>query len=121
MVLLAGFDIPIQAIREQTASAVHLIVQISRLPDGSRRVTHITEVAGMESGTITTQDIYRFVLTSAGTSRAEGYFQTMGVRPRFAERLEAYGFTIRPETFLAGRRSASTASGDEHPDTARRM
>jgi pilus assembly protein CpaF len=105
MVMMAGFDIPVTAIREQIASALHLLVQLARLPDGSRKVTHITEVAGMEGHTVTLQDIFQFVLTnaSAGAS-AEGHFQTMGVRPRFAERLETFGFEVRPETFMRGRR-----------------
>ncbi len=104
MVMLAGFDIPVTAIREQIGSALHLLVQIARMPDGSRRVTHITEVAGMEGTTVTTQDIFRFVLTSAVTGETRGHFRATGVRPRFAERLEAFGFDIRPDTFLAERR-----------------
>ncbi len=104
MVLLAGFDIPVTAIREQIASALQLIVQIARLPDGSRKVTHVTEVAGMEGTTITTQDIFRFVLTSAAGGETRGYFRATGVRPRFVERLQAFGFDIRPDLFLAERR-----------------
>jgi pilus assembly protein CpaF len=105
MVMLAGFDIPVAAIREQIGSALHLMVQIARLPDGSRRVTQVTEVAGMEGTTVTTQDIFRFVLTSAAEGGAvRGHFQATGLRPRFVERLEAYGFEFRPDTFLAGRR-----------------
>jgi pilus assembly protein CpaF len=103
MVLLAGFDMPIVAIREQIASALHLIVQVSRLPDGSRRVTHVTEVAGMEAGTVTTQDIFRFVLTSASAGTSRGHYEATGVRPRFADRLQSYGFEMRPDTFLASR------------------
>jgi pilus assembly protein CpaF len=104
MVLLAGFDMPMVAIREQIASALHLIVQIARMPDGSRRVTHITEVSGIESGTVTTQDIFRFVVTSATVGATGGHFQATGVRPRFADRLQAYGFDLTSETFLASRR-----------------
>jgi pilus assembly protein CpaF len=104
MVLTAGFDTPVQAIREQISSALHLIVQIARMPDGSRRLTQITEVAGMESGTVTTQDIFKFVMVSATTGATSGYVQATGVRPRFADRLAAYGFEVRPETFLASRR-----------------
>jgi pilus assembly protein CpaF len=105
MVLMAGFDIPVSAIREQIGSALHLLVQIARLPDGTRKVTQITEVAGLEGHTVTTQDIFRYVLTSAtGDTGVQGYFEATGVRPRFAERLEAYGFDMRPETFVRGRR-----------------
>jgi pilus assembly protein CpaF len=103
MVLLAGFDMPVVAIREQIASAQHLIVQVSRLPDGSRRITHVTEIAGMEAGTVTTQDIFRFVVTSASAGTSSGHYQATGVRPRFADRLQSYGFTMRPDTFLASR------------------
>jgi pilus assembly protein CpaF len=105
MVLLAGLDIPVSAIREQIGSALHLLVHISRLPDGSRRITHITEVAGMEGPIVTTQDIFRFVLSSVlTTGTVEGHFQATGVRPRFAERLEAYGFNLQRDTFVGGRR-----------------
>jgi len=104
MVLLAGFDIPVTAIREQIASALHVIVQLARLPDGSRKVTHVTEVAGMEGHTVTTQDIYRFVLTSAVGGGVHGYFEATGVRPRFTDRLQAFGFEVQHDSFLMGRR-----------------
>ena len=105
MVLQAGFELPIGAIREQIASALHLIVQLNRLPDGSRRVTQVTEVSGMESGTVTTQDIFRFVMTGVGEGgMIHGHFESRGVRPRFAEKLEAFGFELRADTFLAGQR-----------------
>jgi pilus assembly protein CpaF len=105
MVMLAGFDIPVAAVREQIGSALHLLVQIARLPDGSRKVTHITEIAGMEGMTVTTQDIFRFIFTgTTADGQATGYFQATGVRPRFAERLETFGFDLRPDTFLGGRR-----------------
>ncbi len=105
MVLVAGYDIPISAIREQIASAIHLVVQIARMPDGARRVTHITEIAGMEGPTVTTQDIYRYVITgSMGAGPVAGYFETTGVRPRFADRLQAFGFDLHTETFARGRR-----------------
>ncbi len=95
MVLVAGYDIPISAIREQIASAIHLVVQIARMPDGARRVTHITEIAGMEGPTVTTQDIYRYVITgSMGAAPVAGYFETTGVRPRFLSDLAAMGITI---------------------------
>jgi pilus assembly protein CpaF len=107
MVMLAGFDIPVAAIREQIGAALHVVLQIARLPDGSRKVVQVAEVAGMEGPTVTMQDIFRFVLTSAAESGpVRGHFQATGVRPRFVERLEAYGFDLRPDTFLPGRRFA---------------
>jgi pilus assembly protein CpaF len=105
MVMLAGFDIPVMAIREQIGSALHLVLQIARMPDGTRKVLHLSEVTGMEGGTIGMQDVFRFVLTSAGDGVAtRGHFQATGIRPRFVERLEAYGFDLRPDMFLPGRR-----------------
>ncbi|MDR3599016.1 MAG: CpaF family protein [Desulfosporosinus sp.] len=82
MVLMAGMDLPARAIREQIASAIDLIVQQSRLRDGSRRVTHITEVLGLEGDVITTQDIFRF---------EHGSFRPTGIRPHLYERLISAG------------------------------
>ena len=101
---MAGFDLPIRAIREQIASAVDLIVQLSRLRDGSRRVTHITEVDGMEGEMITLQDIFLFDY-SAGfdkeSGRLLGSLQPTGVRPKFSEKLVDNGVTMDPEIFGA--------------------
>ena len=87
MVLMAGFDLPSSAIREQIASAVHLIVQVARMNDGSRRVTHITEVVGMDGGVITLQDL--FALSAVGTDGAGGVvweLASTGLPSRFAKR-----------------------------------
>jgi pilus assembly protein CpaF len=96
MVLMAGLDLPSRAIREQIASAIHLIVHLSRLRDGTRRVTHLTEVTGMESGVITLQDI--FVLEHGGDVADDGFLHASlvptGIRPAFAERLKAEGLAI---------------------------
>src|SRR5689334_20090456 len=70
MVLMSGFDLPIKAIRQQVASALELIVHLERLDDGTRRVTHITEVARMESDVITLQDIYTFQFESGPGDRS---------------------------------------------------
>jgi len=105
MVLLAGFDIPISVIREQISSAVHLIIQMARMPDGSRRLTHITEVLGLEGTVVSLQDIFRYVIDDAdedGTIR--GHFEATGVRPRFVDKLQTFGYQVGPETFIAGRR-----------------
>jgi pilus assembly protein CpaF len=103
LVLMAGMDLPLRAIREQIASAVNLIVHISRLRDGSRRVTHITEVQGMEGDIVTLQDAFVFDY-SAGID-ANGRFLgkpiPTGVRPRFTDRFEELGIKISPAVFGA--------------------
>jgi len=96
MVLMAGIELPSRAIREQIASAIHLIVHISRLRDGTRRVTHLTEVTGMEAGVITLQDI--FVLEHGSEIGEDGLFHASliptGIRPVFADRLKAEGLAV---------------------------
>ena len=103
LVLMAGMDLPLRAIREQVASAVNLIVHISRLRDGSRRVTHITEVQGMEGDIVTLQDAFVFDY-SAGVD-AGGRFLgkpiPTGVRPRFTDRFAELGIPISPAIFGA--------------------
>ncbi|MGK2285924.1 CpaF family protein [Pedomonas sp. V897] len=92
MVNMAGLNLPPKAIREQIASAVNLIIQVSRMRDGIRRVTHITEVVGMEGDVITTQDLYTFQFTGEDeTGRLKGEFISSGLRPAFYERAEYYG------------------------------
>jgi pilus assembly protein CpaF len=101
LVLMAGMDLPLRAIREQIASAVHLIVQISRLRDGSRRITHVTEIQGMEGEIVTLQDAFVFDF-SAGVD-ANGKFLgkpiPTGIRPRFIERFEDMGIHVSPAVF----------------------
>ncbi len=104
LVLMAGFDLPVRAIREQMASAVDVIVQLSRLRDGTRRVTHITEVQGMEGDVITLQDVFLFDF-SAGVDEAgrfRGQLQATGVRPKFATKLSDLGIKLGPEMFSPG-------------------
>ncbi len=101
LTLMAGFDLPVRAIREQMASAVDVIIQIARLRDGSRRITHITEVQGMEGDVITLQDIFLFDY-SAGIDeegRYRGALRPTGIRPKFAEKLNSQGIKLGPETF----------------------
>ncbi len=110
LVLMAGFDLPVRAIREQMASAIDVIVQLSRLRDGTRRVTHITEVQGMEGDVITLQDIFLFDF-SAGVDehgRYRGQLKATGVRPKFAEKLADQGIRLGAEVFSpeAGDRKA---------------
>ncbi|MBV8083532.1 MAG: CpaF family protein [Chloroflexi bacterium] len=100
MVLMAGLDLPARAIREQVASALQLVIQLTRLRDGSRRVTHISEIVGMESGTITMQDIFLFRARGTdGNGRILGSIEPTGLRPHFAERFEQYGVKLPPGLF----------------------
>jgi pilus assembly protein CpaF len=92
MVLMAGFDLPTRAIREQVASALNLIVHVQRFRDGSRRITHVTEVVGMEGEVITLQDVFRYD-HSLGRSIATG------IRPEFTEHLEAVGVELPASLF----------------------
>jgi len=103
MALMAGFDLPLQAIREQIASAFDLIVHVDRLADGARKVTQISEVQGMEGQVIVMQDIFRFVQTAMRNNRVEGYFTAMGVRPSFMEKLESSGIQVPPSSFAPER------------------
>lgn len=101
LVLMAGMDLPLRAIREQVSSAVDLIVQVTRLRDGSRRVTHVTEVQGMEGDVVTLQDAFLFDY-SAGLD-AQGRFLgkavPTGIRPRFLDRFTELGIQVSPATF----------------------
>ena len=92
MVLMSGFEIPARAVREQMASAFHVIVQIARMLDGSRRITHITEVVGMEGETVSLQDIFTFEQQAlGGQPRVVGELRPTGVRPAFDERFRRFG------------------------------
>jgi pilus assembly protein CpaF len=105
MALMAGVDIPVRAIREQIASAVQLIVHQARLRDGTRRLTHVTEVVGMEGEVITLQDLFLFDYHAGidECGRFRGTIQPTGLRPRFLERLSDQGTRIDPELFLDDR------------------
>ncbi|MDF2532145.1 MAG: type secretion system protein [Clostridia bacterium] len=88
MVLMAGMDLPVRAIREQISSAVDVIVQQSRMKDGSRKITHITEVQGIERDIITLQDLFVFVETGTDDKgRIMGHFKSTGIRPKFMDKL----------------------------------
>jgi pilus assembly protein CpaF len=100
--LMAGMDLPIGVIREQVASAIDLIVQQSRLSDGSRKITSITEVAGMEGNTIVMTDIFKFEKTGiTPEGKVIGELKPTGIRPFFTPRLEQNGFMLGPEVFGA--------------------
>lgn len=100
MTLMAGMDLPLKVVREQIASAIDLIIQLSRLKDGSRRVTHITEVSGMEGDTVVMTDIFKFEQTGIDAEgRIIGELKPTGIRPLFTPRLEANGYKLGPEVF----------------------
>jgi pilus assembly protein CpaF len=102
MCMMAGMEIPLKVVRTQIASAIDLIVQLSRLKDGSRKVTAITEVAGMEGDTVVLTDIFKFEQTGISQDgKVIGDLEPTGIRPLFTPRLESFGFKLSPEVFGA--------------------
>jgi pilus assembly protein CpaF len=99
MVLMSGMDLPVRAIREQIASAIDVIVQQTRLRDGSRKVTRISEVQGMEGDVIVLQDVFAFVQHGVEDGKVIGELRPTGIRPKFAERFEEAGIMVSPELF----------------------
>ena len=101
LVLMAGYDLPLPAIRHQVSSAVDAVVQIGRLRDGSRRVVSISEVQGMEGDTIVMQDIFMFDYGMGVDEKGKfrGHLKATGTRPRFAEKLQDLGIRLGPEVF----------------------
>jgi pilus assembly protein CpaF len=99
MVLMAGMDLPVRAIREQISSAVDVIVQQSRMRDGSRKVTHITEVQGMEGDKITLQDVFLFEQEAFENGKIIGGVKPTGVRPKFMPKIEDSGIQLPPSIF----------------------
>ncbi len=100
MVLMAGMDLPLRAVREQIASAFDMVLQLERLTDGTRKVTTISEVQGMEGDTVVMQDIFRFAQTGVREGKVEGFFTATGVRPRFSEKIETAGIILPADTYL---------------------
>jgi pilus assembly protein CpaF len=101
MVLMAGMDLPLKAIREQIASAVDLIVHQNRLKDGTRKIVNITEVQGMEGDVIVMQDIFVFEQTAVVEGKIEGRLRPTGIRPKFVEKFEVAGIHLPPNVFGA--------------------
>ncbi|SDA76970.1 MULTISPECIES: CpaF family protein [unclassified Janthinobacterium] len=100
MISMAAANLPSKAIRQQISSAVSVVVQVSRLIDGKRKVTSIQEITGMEGDVITMQEIFSFKQTGVGESGAVvGYFSASGIRPRFLERLKSFGIGISSTVF----------------------
>jgi len=100
MIAMANLRISDKAMRQQICSAINLIIQVSRMSDGTRKVMSVSEVVGMEGEIITMQEVYKFTRTGMGLrGEVQGQFQPTGIRPRFSERLEQYGFKLPPQLF----------------------
>ena len=104
MILMAGMDLPHRAIREQTASALDVVVQLERRRDGSRKIVSITEVQGMEGDVITMSDIFKFELAGYEDGRVIGTLRPTGLRPKFMEKIEAYDIHLPPAIFGIGQK-----------------
>lgn len=104
MCLMAGMDLPVRAIREQISSAVDLIVQQERMRDGTRKVTSITEVSGMEGDVITMTDIFTFEQSGVENGQVIGRLRPTGLRPKFMDKIEAAGIHLPPSIFGIGER-----------------
>jgi pilus assembly protein CpaF len=104
MCLMAGMDLPVRAIREQVASAIDVIVQQERMRDGTRKVTTVTEVSGMEGDVITMTDIFSFEQTGVEAGKIIGRLRPTGLRPKFMDKIEAAGINLPPSIFGVGER-----------------
>jgi pilus assembly protein CpaF len=104
MTMMAGMDLPVRAIREQVSSAIDMIVHEERMRDGTRKVTNITEVSGMEGEIITTTDLFVFEQTGMENGKVLGQMRPTGLRPKFMEKIEAAGIHLPPSIFGVGSR-----------------
>ena len=101
MVMMSGMEIPVKAIREQIASAIDIVVQQSRLRDGSRKIVSIAEIVGMEADTVTIQDLFYYKQEGLDLSgKLTGQFLSTGIRPSFAEKLTQNGILVRDDWFV---------------------
>src|SRR5512147_859849 len=104
MTMMAGMELPVRAIREQVSSAIDMIVHQERMRDGTRKVTHITEVSGMEGEVITMTDIFVFEQTGIENGQIVGRLRPTGLRPKFMDKIEATGINLPPSIFGIGER-----------------
>ena len=111
LVLMAGMDLPLSVIRRQIASAIALIVQQARLRDGSRKVTHVTEVQGLEGDTIVLQPVFLFKEEGEEDGKVIGSLKPVGMRPRFMDRLATRGFELPPSMFMDADRTTTVPGG----------
>ena len=106
LVLMAGHSLPDRAIREQVASALELMVHVSRMSDGSRRILSVQELLGMEGNVVTMQEIFRYVQTGVDRDgKISGHFEATGIVPKCADRIRLAGVDLPLEIFERGRRS----------------
>jgi pilus assembly protein CpaF len=111
MVLMAGVDLPLKVVRQQVSSAIDLIIQQTRLRDGSRKVTAITEVAGMEGDTVVLTDVFKFEQTGLGKDgQILGELRATGIRPIFGPRLEAAGFKLSGDVFMTPNKGSAAGT-----------
>jgi pilus assembly protein CpaF len=104
MTMMAGYDLPVRAIREQIASAIDLLVHEERLRDGTRKLVSITEVAGMEGDVVTLTDLFAFEQTGYDQGKVIGRLRPTGLRPKFMDKIEAAGIHLPPQIFGIGSR-----------------
>src|SRR5438105_884737 len=113
MVLMSGYDLPVRAIREQIASALHLIMHLDRMPDGRRVVTSLTELQGMEGETILLQEVFRYRMTPARDGRPSGELVPTGLRPKFLDKLHEQGIDVPAKVFNA--HAGPAPAGERRP------
>jgi pilus assembly protein CpaF len=102
MILMAGLDMPVRAIREQVSSAIELVVHQERMRDGTRKVVNITEVSGMEGDIITMTDIFVFEQVGFENNKVIGRMRPTGLRPKFMDKIETSGIHLPPSVFGIG-------------------
>jgi pilus assembly protein CpaF len=108
---MAGYELPVRAIRHQVSSALDMIVHLERLEDGSRRVTSVTEVQRMESDVITLQELYKFKVERVSEDRVIGELQSTGLRPSFMGKFEKRGISLPTGLFRDGRSQVADFQG----------
>jgi pilus assembly protein CpaF len=100
MILMAGFELPVRAIREQMASALHIVIHLARFVDGSRKVVAVSEISGMEGQIVTMQDLFLFHHEGVDANgQVLGRMVPTGIQPRFLERLSQMGISLSSELF----------------------
>nr|MDP9020935.1 CpaF/VirB11 family protein [Actinomycetota bacterium] len=99
MVLMAGYELPVRAIREQIVSALHLIMQVDRMPDGRRVVTAVTEIQGLEGDVVLLQDLFHYRMLPSDGGRPSGALVATGLRPKLVDRLEAQDIEVPAKVF----------------------